>query len=219
MNEHNGSSQEGPAVTRRTAEMTIERKLLAIQNPNCIILAPHIKDLHLLAQMLYAFDRSINQMRMKAGIVVSLDALDQINNKVGAFTEKVSTFTRSLGGNNFYSSGIITDNPDTRQLLARNKHTHTFVPKTIEGDRIAKLFKSLDGAYCEYKSKCSLNDITELGRVVTTMRQIVAEFHSLIAELAILVRIKYVPPRDLNSYLAKGDTPGNGRIILGEMKA
>ncbi len=217
----NSGNEQGLKRPMIDVEQRIERKLKAVQDPNCIILYPHIKDMHLLAQMLYTFDKTINNMRMGAGINVPLRTLELNMKRVIAFTERLDTFIKALGGTSYYLSGTLSDNAEQRQLMARNKYTHTFIPKTQEAEKIAKLFKSLDSAFCEFKVKVQLADIAKLGEVLAKMKEVVKEFHDLITEFTKQTRTKYVPPKGIDTYLEKNrdKTPGNGKKTPREKKA
>jgi len=206
----------------RTAEEKIEQKLRAIQNPNCIVLAPHVRDLHFLAQMLYAFDRGINTMRIKAGVEIPLAVLDEKNKKINACRNKIGNFITSLNSHDYYLEGQIRENADTKQILARSKNTYTFIPKTDEARVFAQTFKALDAAFVEYKVRYNLASLTELENKLAMMREIVSDFHALITDLSELTRKQYTAPKGLLSYISQnehGESPGNGKKTSREKKA
>ena len=217
----NEITNQAPKPNRKDPKVRIEKNLRNIQNPNCIILYPHIRDMHLLAQMLFTFDTVVNRMRMIAGLYMTLEEFRENMKKVVALAERVDDFIKTLGGNSYYLSGAISDSAEQRQIMAQNEHAHTFIPKTQEAERIAKLFKSLDSAFCEFKVKVQITEIDKLGDVLAKMKQLVHDFHDLTTEFAKLTRINYTPPQGLNGYLGKnvGERPGNGKRTPKEKKA
>src|SRR5208283_2218899 len=165
-----------------------------------IVLAPKMRDLHLLTQMLFTVDRAINRMRMAAGTVyVPLSELKAANERILRLTSEIRSFTRALGGTSLFSAP--GSDPVEKEILVQRRNSYVFMPKTAEGSTLANLFISLDSAYFEFKIKSPLRDIEKLGEAIDTMKGIVREFHALTSDLASKARVSFDEPRGLAGYL------------------
>ena len=68
---------------KKKADAVMERKLRLAKEEGSIVLAPKMRDLHLLTQMLFTVDRAINRMRMAAGTAyVPLSELKAANERI-----------------------------------------------------------------------------------------------------------------------------------------
>jgi hypothetical protein len=185
---------------RKKADAVMERKLRLAREQGSIVLAPKMRDLHLLTQMLFTVDRAINRMRMAAGTVyVPLSELKAANERILTLTSEIRSFTRALGGTSLFSAP--GSDPVEKEILIQRRNAYVFMPKTAEGSTLANLFISLDSAYFEFKIKSPLRDIEKLGEAIDTMKGIVREFHALASDLASKARVTFVEPRGLAGYL------------------
>ena len=81
----------------------MERKLRLVKEQASIVLAPKMREMHLLTQMLFAADKAINRMRMEAGTAqMPLRELEAASGRIVKFTQRVKGFTGALGGQSFY---------------------------------------------------------------------------------------------------------------------
>ena len=200
-------------IAKNKADAAIERKLRLANEKGSIVLAPRMRDLHLLTQMLFATDKAINRMRMRAGAAyMPISELEAASERIARFTSRLRAFTNALGGSTHYA----TYGSDTveKEILARRRNAYVFMPKTAECAAIAGLFISLDSAYFEFKIKSPLRDISKLGEAIETMRGIVREFHGIASDLATLARVSFVEPTGLAAYL--GSAPEKEEGASGE---
>ena len=198
---------------KNRADIIMERKLRLAKEQASIVLAPRMRDLHLLTRMLFTMDRSINRMRMNAGTVyVSLSDLETANERIVKLTNRVREFTGALGGTAFYVAP--GSNPLEKEILLQKRNSYVFMPKTAEGKTLANLFISLDSAYFEFKIKSPLHDIRKLGEAIDTMKGIVQEFRTLTSDLAAQARVRFFEPVGLIGYLKS--VPENGEGTAGE---
>jgi len=85
---------EDTAVEKSRADVIMERKLRLVKEQASIVLSPKMRDLHLLTQILFTTDKTINRMRMNAGTVrMPLFELEEANERITRFTSKVRAFT------------------------------------------------------------------------------------------------------------------------------
>jgi hypothetical protein len=197
------------AVARNKADVILERKLRLVKEQGSIVLSPKMRDLHLLTQMLFTTDKSINRMRMNAGTArMPLSDLEAANGRITKFTSRVRAFTSALGGSGFFVAP--GSNPLEKEILARRRNAYVFIPKTAEGAAIADLFISLDSAYFEFKIKSPLRDIAKLGEAIDTMRGIVREFHELTSDFAARAGLRFVEPEGLSGYLKSAQEKEKG---------
>ena len=198
---------------KKKADAVMERKLRLAKEEGSIVLAPKMRDLHLLTQMLFTVDRAINRMRMAAGTVyVPLSELKAANERILRLTSEIRSFTRALGGTSLYSAP--GSDPVEKEILVQRRNSYVFMPKTAEGSTLANLFISLDSAYFEFKIKSPLRDIGKLGEAIETMKGIVREFHGIASDLATLARVSFVEPTGLAAYL--GSAPEKEEGASGE---
>src|SRR5208283_2735768 len=93
------------AVTRNKADVIIERKLRLVKEQGSIVLAPKMRDLHLLTQLLFVTDKAVNRMRMRAGAAyMPVSELESAGERLAGFTGRVRTFSSALGGSTHYVS-------------------------------------------------------------------------------------------------------------------
>jgi hypothetical protein len=204
---------EDTAVEKSRADVIMERKLRLVKEQASIVLSPKMRDLHLLTQILFTTDKTINRMRMNAGTVrMPLFELEEANERITRFTSKVRAFTSALGDTNFYMSP--GSSPAEKEILARRRNAYVFMPKTSEGAALANIFISLDSAYCEFKIKSPLQDIRKLGEAIDTMKEIVREFRDLTSDLAAKAQVRFVEPEGLAGYLKT--MPDDERSVAGE---
>ncbi len=204
---------EGETAERNKADVIMERKLRVAKEEGSIVLSPRMRDLHLMAQMLFTMDRAINRMRMQAGTIhMPLAELEAASGRITKFTSRVKAFTTALGGTSFYMSP--GSSPAEKEILARRRNAYVFMPKSSEGATIATLFISLDSAYCEFKIKSPLHDIRKLGEAIDTMKGIVREFREITTDFAAKAQVRFVEPEGLAGYLRS--TPENEEHATGE---
>lgn len=215
--EERPNNEQGPVLDEREqkAKEYFDRKMRLAKEPNSIVIAPRVRDVHLMAQVLYTTDRAINNMRLSAGIRVPLAKLSNISNRLNEFMKSANDYLKAIGGGgSYYSPGFSVHNTEQKQLLAQRKNTYVFVPKTAEGENLANLFISLDSAFCEFKVKSPLTDVTRIGEAIAHMKDIVRQFRDLTSEIAGLTRTPFVQPRGLMGFLEEGgsdSTNDNGR--------
>jgi hypothetical protein len=184
---------------KNRADVIMERKLRLAKEQGSIVLAPRMRDLHLLTRMLFTMDRSINRMRMNAGTrYVSLSDLESANERIVKLTNRVRDFTGALGGTAFYVAP--GSNPLEKEILLQKRNSYVFMPKTAEGKTLANLFISLDSAYFEFKIKSPLHDIRKLGEAIDTMKGFVRDFLELTSDLAAKARVDFIKPKGLAGY-------------------
>jgi hypothetical protein len=197
------------SAARDRAEAVMERKLRLVKEQASIVLAPKMREMHLLTQMLFAADKAINRMRMDAGTKnMPLAEVQASSERLGHFLKEVRSFTGALGGMSL-SLGFGSD-PREKEILARRRNAYVFMPKTSEGATLANLFISLDSAYCEFKIKSPLHDIARLGLAIETMRRLAREFHEFTSDLVAKTRIPYREPDGLLTYLNSGEGGPSG---------
>ncbi|OPY70739.1 MAG: hypothetical protein A4E57_00356 [Syntrophorhabdaceae bacterium PtaU1.Bin034] len=194
---------------RNKADAYTERKFRLAREQGSIVLAPRMRDLHLLTRMLFTLDKAINRMRMNAGTAsVSLPDLEAANERVVKLTARIRSFTAALGGTaSFVSPGA---DPAQKDILVQKRNSYVFMPKTAEGTTLAGLFISLDSAYFEYKIKSPLRDIERLGEAIETMKGIVRDFLGITSDLAAKARVDFVEPKGLAGYFENGTRKEEG---------
>lgn len=195
------------------ADVIMERKLRLAKEQGSIVLAPKMRDLHILTRMLFTMDRAINRMRMNAGTrYVSLSDLEDANERIIKLTNRVREFTGALGGTAFYVAP--GSNPIEKEILLQKRNSYVFMPKTAEGNTLANLFISLDSAYFEFKIKSPLHDIRKLGEAIDTIKGIVRDFLELTSDLAAKARVDFIKPKGLAGYFE--DVPEKQESAAGE---
>lgn len=195
------------------ADVIMERKLRLAREQGSIVLAPRMRDLHILTRMLFTIDRAINRMRMNAGTrYVSLSDLEDANERIIRLTNRVREFTGALGGTAYYIAP--GSNLLEKEILLQKRNSYVFMPKTAEGNTLANLFISLDSAYFEFKIKSPLHDIRKLGEAIDTMKGIVRDFLELTSDLAAKARVDFIKPKGLAGYFE--DVPEKQESAAGE---
>jgi hypothetical protein len=196
-------------IAKNKADIAIERKLRLVKEKGSIVLAPKMRDLHLLTQMLFVTDKAVNRMRMRAGTAyMPVSGLETAGERLAGFTDRVRTFLSALGGSTHYVSP--GSDPVEKEILARRRNAYVFIPKTTECTALAGLFISLDSAYFEFKIKSPLRDIGRLGEAIETMKGVVREFHGIASDLAALARVPFVEPTGLAAYLGSASEKEEG---------
>lgn len=211
--EERPNNEQGPELDERAqkAQDHLDRKMRLVKEPNSIVIAPKVRDVHYLAKLLYTTDKAINNMRLNAGVRVSLTKLSDMSAKINEFMATATNYLKAIShGGGYFSPGLSFPSIEQKQLLAQWKNTYVIVPKTAEGESLANLFISLDSAFCEFKVKTPLTDMTRIGEAITHMRDIVRQFRDLTSELAALTRTPFTPPRGLTFFLDEGVEPANG---------
>lgn len=169
-----------------TREKIIERKLKLSENPLSIVLAPRTKEGHVLAKVLFPFDKAVNQIRMKVGTYISIDTATEALRRADAVLSRMERFTESDGM--FFS-----ETPQMKRILAEKLTTYVFLPRTEEGKRAAAAVKRLDSWMVQFRTTCS--DFSKAGKTLREFASLVGEFISLTDYLASKVQMEFKVPK------------------------
>ncbi len=185
----------------RDREAIIERKLRLSENPSSIVIAPKTREGHTLVKILFAFDRAISRIRLRAGTYIKVQDAVVCLKQAEGFITRVNDFILSFGdGRGLF--GSFYEDLETKKMLARRLSTYIILPRTNEGKEVAGLIKRLDPALLQFRNTC-----TDFGKSEDTfikLIEIVRDFNVLVQELSSVAKISYDPPRDLETLLSVG---------------
>ena len=199
----------------RDREAIIERKLRLSENPSSIVIAPKTREMHILVKILFAFDRAVSRIRLRAGTYIKVQdavlCLKQAGDFIGGLNDLILSFGDGRG-----AFGAFYEDPETKKMLARRLSTYIILPRTSEGKEVALLIKRLDPAVLQFRSTCT--DFTRSEGVLRRLIETIRDFDLLVQEISSLAKISYDPPRDLETLL-KSTSPGDQSQEIQEKEA
>lgn len=179
-------------------EAIIERKLRLVENPSSIVIAPKTREGHTFVKILFAFDRAVSRIRLRAGTYIKVqDAVSCLKQAEG-FIASLNELILSLGDGRA-AFGSYFEDPETKKMLAGRLSTYIILPRTSEGKEVALMIKRLDPAILQFRSICT--DFARSEEILKNLIETIMNFDMMVQGLSSLASIPYDPPRDLGTLL------------------
>jgi len=190
-----------PSDENKTIEAIIERKLRLVENPSSLIIAPRTREGHMMAKIIFVFDRMVNQIRLKAGTYIPIADVTTSLKNVKIFMSRFETLLRFLGDDNYAGTAdsprYSWENPETRKILAAKRTTYVFLPKTEEGRQAALTLKRFDPLLLQFRATCT--DFEKAEKILDSVTGTIFAFHNLTTELSSLAKVQYRTPKGLSA--------------------
>lgn len=188
-----------PTDENKTVEAIIERKMRLVENPSSLVIAPRTREGHMMAKIIFVFDKVVNQIRLKAGTYIPIEDVTASLKNVRTFISRFEAALKSLGDDNYAgtadSSRYTWENPETRKILAAKRTTYVFLPKTEEGRQAALILKRFDPLLLQFRATCT--DFEKAQKILDSIIGTISDFHRLTVELSSLANVQYRAPKGL----------------------
>ncbi|MBW6486019.1 MAG: hypothetical protein K0B01_07740 [Syntrophobacterales bacterium] len=179
-------------ASSKVKEDIITRKLRLLEQPNSMVLAPRTAEGHLMSHILFGFDRVVNRLRMSAGGVrVQISDVVRMMEAVSGVINDLEKVDMALGGN----TSLMYESPDTKRLLAAQRTSYVFVPRTTEGQRVASILKRLDPQLVQLRMTCT--DFEKVGDTIAHVTAAIRSLHEVTERIAKQINDDYYAPSGL----------------------
>lgn len=197
--EENGKTNE----RKKDGKSVLEWKLNNVGNPESIVIYPHTRDGHILTKILFGYDKVINGARLAAGnAAFPIEKLKEIEAKIDIFKIHTTRLLNTLGGNGHGMFGNFlflnrTDTLETKRMLAANRKSYVFIPRTVQGREMAQTVKTFDSLWTQFRV-----NVPEMGKIEEMQREIlkyIVVFHGLTDGINNQIRLRkpYLPPKGM----------------------
>ncbi len=186
-------------------EAIIERKLRLVENPSSIVIAPKTREGHTFVKILFAFDRAVSRIRLRAGTYIKVQDAVACLKQAEGFITRLNELILSLGdGRGVWGSYF--EDLETKKMLAGKVSTYVILPRTSEGKEVALMIKRLDPAILQFRSICT--DFARSEDILRNLTETIMNFDMMVQRLSSLASIPYTTPRDLGTLLKLSSPAG-----------
>lgn len=175
-----------------TAERVQARKMRQVEDPSSIVLDPKSRECHVLVRVMFVFNRAVVKIRMKAGLSIPTDKVDESLRQAEEFNQRLVLLTGMLSemSSNPYGTGSYQyETPEMKRLLAAKRSSYVFIPGTEESKKVAMHIKRIDPLLQYIRKTCT--DFERAAAPINRAIQTVIDFNSLTQQLTKTARLKY----------------------------
>lgn len=184
-------SQPGKSNMAEIRKNITNRNLELAMRPDSIAIAPRTPEGNILTQILMNFDKALNIAHVNAGVMLPMETVIDIQQDVDEVISKVSMIN---GSNPLYSSNSgYTYDPDSsmeakKRLIEANMSSRVLIPRTIEGNKLARAIKNLDSQLVLIKTTCT--DFAAIVPLINATIEFTKDFYALTKRISTAVKMK-----------------------------
>jgi len=199
----------GKVEKSQNRESVVERKLRLVEDPSSIVIAPKTREGHILAKILFGFDRGVGRLRMKTGTYIKIQDAIICFRQTETMIVRFNEFTSSLGdGKGVLGVPIYGEDPSTKLALAKRPTAYVIIPRSNEGKEVANLIKRLDPALLQFRNACT--DFSKTEEIFLKLIGLISDFDILTDQISSLAGTSYDHPRDLGALRKEKDDQSPG---------
>lgn len=186
----------------KIAEEIKERKLRMLNEPRSIVIAPKMRESHMIMKIFFGFDKSVNKVRTMAGTFVSVPDVVSSLRKANSIIEKFESLIKSVGGDSEYLVSMDLDH-STAKAIAEKPSSYVVIPRTEEGRKMCLLVKRFDSSLLKLRTTCT--DFTKTDKIFKSVSTFIADFHATTTEIASITKTDYKAPKGISAFISHGE--------------
>lgn len=186
---------QSDAARDKQREIWQARKMETAMDPASIVISPKTPEADMLTQILINFDKALNHMHLRAGTYISMPKVLEMQKEIINSFEKLDELMEGLSPlYQTLSSGLSSQlydadsSIDSKKRLASANFSWVFVPKTMEGNKLARAIKMMDSQLVSLKTTCS--DFTKIEAIITGAVDVIKSFYEMTEKLAKLTEVE-----------------------------
>ncbi|MEI7636044.1 MAG: hypothetical protein WCJ37_01970 [Syntrophus sp. (in: bacteria)] len=188
------------ATTARIAA----RKMRDVENPASIVIDPRTREGHMMVKLMFLYDRAVSAIRMKAGLSITIDKVNESLLQANEFTQRLDALTgmfSEMSGINPYGTGTFQyETPEAKRLLAARPRSYVFIPQSEEGRKVALSIKRIFPLLIHIRTTST--DFARAGAAITSIIQSIVDFCNLSEQLLKTAKLDYEIPKGMGALVS-----------------